>query len=469
MEPAVVMQAHVIEQSGEEQCYESIDIQELAGNLWPGRQSEWMKGCHSLRLLQDFSKRDFLIRCTHGAILVRSDFVRAMVEPARVVLIACESPVYVAFLDELRENVKAMYSAEADESVARPFNLWIVECIVCATVTLHNWRLQVLRPVVSSQLRDVEGRSPTASHMLKLYPLKTVLTRFIEQVRPMGMCLRGIVRAETEKEKEVQIRGRANSNSLIGDSTGSRSRMRANSKNSTSTQSSSVDVKSCLEDLLEPWLDNVEELMADAVELTTNIEDASRFLESAMSFLRNRLLKMELTVMVVTLALTFGALVSGIFGMNLKSGVSETDGGFFWVVAGIIVCSILIITSSYMFYGASKWAAAAHGAVYENNIFCQGVGDDDYILQLTSDFSAELGPELGSIPQTVLERILRDSRTPAPSTFDNSSLASSLPRRQPSRQLELARRGRSPRPPTSGHSATSASSTHALPLLSNTM
>merc|ERR1712232_573423 len=201
----------------------------------------------------------------------------------------------------------------------------------------------------------------------------------------------------------------------------------------------------------EPWLDNVEELMADAVELTTNIEDATRFLETAMSFLRNRLLKLELTAMVITLALTFGALVSGIFGMNLKSGHEDEDGWFYWVVIGIVICSIVIMVASYMFYGASKWAAAAHGAVYENNIFCQGVGDDGYILELGSTFS----PEHGTLPQTVLERIIRDSKTPA-STFP-----------QPTRQLSrLEVGGLRTRSPVAGPSL--ANVDNARPLLSPT-
>merc|ERR1712050_371834 len=76
-----------------------------------------------------------------------------------------------------------------------------------------------------------------------------------------------------------------------------------------------------MEEMLEMWLHCAEEIMADAIEMSTNIEDATRFLQASMSYLRNRLLRLELLAMVVSVALGFGALVSGIFGMNLKSGI----------------------------------------------------------------------------------------------------------------------------------------------------
>merc|ERR1719491_1559457 len=68
------------------------------------------------------------------------------------------------------------------------FDVWIVECIVCANVTLHALRLQVLKPVVTSILDNVKVDDPQDS-ILQLYPVKMAVNTFIEQLRPLVQCL----------------------------------------------------------------------------------------------------------------------------------------------------------------------------------------------------------------------------------------------------------------------------------------
>merc|ERR1719330_307097 len=91
---------------------------------------------------------------------------------------------------------------------------------------------------------------------------------------------------------------------------------------SSSSESPMVDTKG-IEEIVETWAATAQEVMADAMEMSTNIDDAAQFAEASLSYLRTRLLRMELAAMIVSLALTFGAMVGGIFGMNLKSGLEK--------------------------------------------------------------------------------------------------------------------------------------------------
>merc|ERR1719189_726109 len=153
-----------------------------------------------------------------------------------------------------------------------------------------------------------------------------------------------------------------------------------------------------IEEILETWAATAQEVMADASELSTNIDDAAHFAEASLSYLRTRLLRMELAAMIVSLALTFGAMVGGIFGMNLKSGLEEKDGMFVGVVASMIgVCVIIMLGLGYL-YIRGKRHYRANCARYGNNLFFHHIEDDAYVLR-----SVDAG----------LEGIFQDLRTPA--------------------------------------------------------
>eukprot|EP00392_Amoebophrya_sp_AT5.2_P002660 g2665.t1 len=66
------------------------------------------------------------------------------------------------------------------------------------------------------------------------------------------------------------------------------------------------------------------------------IDQVENFLNASMDARRNQLLKMEVSLDVVALVFGFGALVSGVFGMNLKSGFEDLDGMFILVIGMIV-------------------------------------------------------------------------------------------------------------------------------------
>lgn len=89
-------------------------------------------------------------------------------------------------------------------------------------------------------------------------------------------------------------------------------------------------------------------------------------------------------VMVPTLAMTFGNLIAGIFGMNLSANAEwwNTDGGFFWCVMSIGMAAVLIIAVLQYLVHRSRTFYQAHGAKFGNNRFFKEVGKDEYILSL---------------------------------------------------------------------------------------
>lgn len=66
---------------------------------------------------------------------------------------------------------------------------------------------------------------------------------------------------------------------------------------------------------------------------------------------RNYLLALELILSLVGASLGVGTLISGLFGMNLKSGVSSSsEGTFWWFVLGIVFCCLAIVCGGIVYF-----------------------------------------------------------------------------------------------------------------------
>lgn len=447
-EPGV--SAIILWDNGERDTYESVRLLELTRKCWADESTEALELlCRRLRFLHDTSKKDFLLRSSGEMIFVRSDFVRAVIEPNRVIFLGVENKTFDQFFREMEGELESELAKEiqlkenSDASKPfnnRPFQIWVVDCIVCANVTLHNLRLQVLAPVAQSILDNIRlDRCEDA--ILQLYPVKMALSTFIEQVRPLVHCLlhgsedgrenRGSLAARpigrctdswnkdswTEKTPKNGSLHSGNMRALevedqhkVTFHVDSSRRVRRESEDHESLSSFPMEMRpGSLEEVLDNWTHNAEEMMADATELSGSMDDAIRFLEASMSCMRNRLLQLELGTEVTALVFALGALVSGIFGMNLHTGIEDAPGYFVMVVVFIVGCGGMIVAFALWVIWRSKRHYQDHSARFGNNMFFRSFGDDEYILR-------ELGTRItdtGALPDDVLTRVLQDLQKPA--------------------------------------------------------
>merc|ERR1711879_368839 len=102
-----------------------------------------------------------------------------------------------------------------------------------------------------------------------------------------------------------------------------------------------------------------------------------------MSYSRTSLLRLELVTGVVGLAFSFGALVSGIYGMNLKTEIFEFEGWFGMVVVGISLACIAIVVGSFLIFRRGKHHYRKYCEQFGRNVFFSNLADDGYVLQLT--------------------------------------------------------------------------------------
>ena len=81
--------------------------------------------------------------------------------------------------------------------------------------------------------------------------------------------------------------------------------------------------------LMEAYNSDLKEIQYELANIRNTIEDTNDFINIHLNSIRNRIIKMSLFIEVGGLIMGFGAVVSGIFGMNLKNHVEVNRKPFF--------------------------------------------------------------------------------------------------------------------------------------------
>jgi len=97
-----------------------------------------------------------------------------------------------------------------------------------------------------------------------------------------------------------------------------------------------------MELLLESYLEHVEGVLKFAKICSKQAENTKETVELRLAITRNVVMKIEVLISSVTMTFAFGALIAGIFGMNLSSGVEDADNWFWSAVAGIFTMGFIL-------------------------------------------------------------------------------------------------------------------------------
>lgn len=433
-EGLVGINCQVLSDEGHLQSETNVKLTDLVRTLWPGEPAEGH--CRTLRFLSDWTKKDFLLKLTRRHILVRSDIVRAIIEPTRAVLIGDdESPTFRTFRIELQDLIVQRISEE------RSFESSVVESIVCASVTIQVMRFQVLSPVARNTLDNIR-LDASEEGVMQLYPVKAALSSFTEQMKPIVYSLNQLLHSGTEQDaplgrlRAVDSRQPSRQGSFVVDVPDAASGLGGSFVGRSGADEDRPD----LEEILDNWHNTAKEVMDDAAELTSNTEDAMRFLDASMSCMRNRLLKLEYMVMVPTLAMTFGNLIAGIFGMNLDADNPFWlyDNWFFYAVGFIVISGLIIGSVLLALVQRSRNFYSNHSERFGNNVFFRRVHDDEYILSLISTANEPRATAQDNSAVfddgAIRSAVLQDLKSPALPVRRHSS-STSIPSRAASNNL----------------------------------
>ena len=95
------------------------------------------------------------------------------------------------------------------------------------------------------------------------------------------------------------------------------------------TEEDKEDEEEEVENLIEYYLQQTETVHNAAEQLLENTRDLEESISVSLSSRRYEVSKLELTLSIATFAAALGALVTGIFGMNLRSCLEESITAFY--------------------------------------------------------------------------------------------------------------------------------------------
>lgn len=100
-----------------------------------------------------------------------------------------------------------------------------------------------------------------------------------------------------------------------------------------------------LEMLFETYLNEIEWIASEIEEVIDEITNTEENVVLQLDLLRNRILRFELTLSISSFVVTCGALVTGLFGMNLLSHLESSPLVFYFISMLIAVgCGTLFVS-----------------------------------------------------------------------------------------------------------------------------
>lgn len=104
-----------------------------------------------------------------------------------------------------------------------------------------------------------------------------------------------------------------------------------------------------LEMLFENYLNEIEWIASEVEEVIDEITNTEESVVLQLDLLRNRILRFELSLSMSSYVVTCGALITGLFGMNLISHL-ETDKNVFYIVTALLVSGMAAMYTSFNNY-----------------------------------------------------------------------------------------------------------------------
>jgi len=109
-----------------------------------------------------------------------------------------------------------------------------------------------------------------------------------------------------------------------------------------------------IESILEHYWEQFEDLSHRIDELNENIDDTQEFITLKMANRRNVIIRFDLFATLFTAVLSAAAVITGVFGMNLRNGMEESITAFFVVSLLLILLFVSALAGTYWYLRKKK-------------------------------------------------------------------------------------------------------------------
>jgi len=289
-----------------------------------------------LRMILKCSERGGLTR--HPALLPRPSSNCYILEMEHIKLICLQDKCIIlnpdqkptkAFINNLIEQLRCvnrdyvkingnasmrmLYQKNAQD---QNFELIVLESALDHVVRKFGRHLQIIKPSVEMILQQIES-NPETNGLKRLLAVKKSFAEFEQKVEHYAKILRNIL-ADDEDMISLHLSNR--------------------------DDAAHEDV----ELLLGSYSADLDEILTEIKIFIDMIEDTDQFISAHLDSVRNEIIKMSLFIEVGALIMGFGAVISGIFGMNLTNFLETSSYAF------LVVCISILVAMSFFFAGFVK-------------------------------------------------------------------------------------------------------------------
>lgn len=257
------------------------------------------------------------------AILLNLGSLRAIVMQERVLIFNYNRRGGKAFIDSLLPRLSP---ENTNGGMSMPFVLEVVEAALLSRIQRLEQRMMELEPRVQSLLEVLPNRL-TGDILEQLRTSKQTLVELGSRAGALRQMLLDLLE-DTEEIRRICIVGR---NCSLNRITHSLECSVPLEKEIAEEEEEEIEM------LLENYLQRCESLHGQAERLLDSAKEMEDSIAVNLSSRRLEVSKVELLLQVGTFCVAIGALVAGIFGMNLRSYLEEHVFAFWFTTAGIMV------------------------------------------------------------------------------------------------------------------------------------
>lgn len=291
--------------------------------------------------------------------MARNKAILFCVENIKVIIRFNEAVVFSPYQKEVMQYVPALqnhisqYMADANNSLPDTdkipptrFEHIVLEATLNIACSNLYRRVRSLAPAVATTLNGLRAESTSLgldslqqTQVDELLPLKNKLDELIKRIKEIRRAINDVLNNDEDLAlmylpSDVED-GAVNFNST---STSTSSGLR------TGTDTINLEM------LFENYLMQVEWIGSDVEEILDEITNTEENVVLQLDLLRNRILRFELLLSIASFVVTFGALFTGLFGMNLLNHL-EANKYMFYAVSVAIFGSMASFFVSAVRYG----------------------------------------------------------------------------------------------------------------------
>jgi len=284
-----------------------------------------------LRILSKVENRNFcsiLPRPQSNCIIMEIETLRLICWSDECIVIDKDTKIHKQFLDQLLASLASngvkrraelnpvlrLYINSDTETNGVEFEQKVLESALAVTLNKYERHIELMMPAVDLLLQQITS-DPHSSMLRRLLAVKKSLSDFEANVNNVGRIVQGLL---------------SNDADLIG--------LYLTEKNREVSQHEEMEL------LLESYLADIEDIQSQIKIVKETIDDTNHFIAAHLDATRNRMIRMSLFMEMGTLSLGSGALIAGVFGMNLTHGLESHPTAFYVTCAGVGMLMLTLFT-----------------------------------------------------------------------------------------------------------------------------